>query len=140
MIKNVELVSVDARRFTKSGERVANVRIDHNSTVTMITEVNNKEANIDFRFTANYQGMGLIKIEGRLLYEGDAAALAKQWGSESKMPDQVASEIHTAVMGTCIPEAVMLARDLRLPPPIPMPQVNIGKGPQAKPGSGIEVA
>jgi hypothetical protein len=140
MIKNVELVSVDARRFTKSGERVANVRIDHNSTVTLITELNNKEANVDFRFTANYQGMGLIKIEGRLLFEGDAAALAKQWGAESKMPDQVASEIHTAVMGTCIPEAVMLARDLRLPPPIPMPQVNIGKGPQAKPGSGIEVA
>lgn len=140
VVKQLELVSIDARRFTRMGEQIKNVRIDHNSTVTMITEINEREAGVDFRFTANYQGMGLIKIEGRLIYEGDAAALARQWGAENRMPDEMASHIHSAVMSNCIPEAVVIARDIRLPPPIPMPNVQIGKGKQLKPSSGIEVA
>jgi hypothetical protein len=140
-IKYFEMSSIDARRFTKPGEKPKNVRVDHNSSVTLITEVNDKEANVDYRFTANYQGMGVIKIEGRIIYEGDASAVAHQWSTENKMPDAVANEIHGVIMNNCLPEAVMIARDIRLPPPIPMPQVKVGQGPQkVAPGSGIEVA
>lgn len=141
-VKSLELTSVEARRFTKRNEKVRNIRIDNNSTVTLITEINDKEANIDFRYTANYGGIGLIKIEGSLIYEGDASALAQQWSVKSNMPDEIASEIHTAVMRACVPEATMLSRDLKLPPPFPLPQINIqrkGKGKEAT-SSGMEVA
>ena len=140
MIKQFELTSIDARRFSKLGEIVGNVRIDHNSSVTMIAEMNSREANVEFRFTANYASMGFIKIEGKIVLEGNAPAIAKQWNTEHKMPDDVATEIHQNIMMRCIPEAVMVARDINLPPPIPMPQVNIGKPPASKPSSGIEVA
>lgn len=139
-IKHFELTSVDGKRFSKMGEKPRNIRIDHNSTVTLIVEQNDREASVDFRFTATYSGLGVIKIEGSMVYEGDAPALAKQWSTEGKMPDNVASEIHTTIMNNCIPEAVMIARDVRLPPPIPMPKVNI-KGKQAgQPSTGVEVA
>jgi hypothetical protein len=141
-IKALELTSVEARRFTKRDEKVRNIRIDNNSTVTLITEINDKEANIDFRYTANYGGVGIIKIEGTLIYEGDAAALAQQWSAQANMPDEIASEIHTAVMRMCVPEATMISRDLKLPPPFPLPQINIqrkGKGKDAS-SSGMEVA
>ena len=124
--KNFELLSIDARRFTKAGERPrTNIRIDHNSSVTLITEVNDKEANVDFRFTANYPGIGVIHIEGRFVYEGEASELVEQWSKTGQMPNNVASEIHTGIMTHCIPEAMILARDVRLPPPIPLPQVNV---------------
>ncbi len=132
--------NIEARRFTKPGEKIKNVRIDHNSSVTVITEMNDKEAAVDFRFTANYASMGIIKIEGRLIIEGDASAIASKWNTEHKMEDDVANQIHQTIMQNCLPEAVMLARDIRLPPPIPMPQVKVGKGPEAKPSSGVEVA
>ncbi len=139
-IKHFELTSIDGKRFSKMGEKPRNIRIDHNSTVTLIVETSDREANVDFRFTATYSGLGVIKIEGSLIYEGDAPALAKQWSTEGKMPDKVAGEIHTTIMNNCIPEAVMIARDVRLPPPIPMPKVNI-RGKQAgRPSSGVEVA
>jgi hypothetical protein len=48
------------------------------------------------------------------------------------MPNQTASHIHTAVMHACVPEAVGIAKDLGLPPPIPLPQVHLG----AKPSKG----
>jgi hypothetical protein len=51
------------------------------------------------------------------------------------MPPDVAQEIHTVIMTNCIPEAVLLARELRLPPPIPIPQVNVPQQP-GKPSKG----
>jgi len=54
----------------------------------------------------------------------------------------MAGEVHTAIMRTCMPEAVMISRTLKLPPPIPIPPVPVGK--QKKKGktvsSGMEVA
>jgi len=141
MIKNFELTAIEARKFTKPGEKHGNIRIDHNSSVTLISPINDEDARVDFRFTASYAGVGVIKIEGSLVFSGNAHELASQWQSNNQMPPDVANQIHTAVMGNCIPEAVMLARDLRLPPPIPMPKVNIPSGKKGKARAyGPEVA
>ena len=55
------------------------------------------------------------------------------------MPNEIASRIHTAVMHACVPEAVGIAKDLGLPPPIPLPQVRLGAQP-TKGHIGPEVA
>lgn len=137
-VKNVELQSIEARRFGKLEEKPQQLRIDHNSTVRTIIEISDKEANVEFIYTATFGPLGTIRIEGKILYEGDAPALSREWSVSHRMPDNVASEIHTAVMHVCVPETVWIARELRLPPPIPLPQVAFGKQP-AKP-SGPEVA
>ncbi|MEK6911561.1 MAG: hypothetical protein AABX36_01995 [Candidatus Thermoplasmatota archaeon] len=81
-VKSLSLSSIDARRLARTGQRGQNLRIDHNSTVTLITEVNEREASIDFRFTANYRAteevVGVVRIEGNLLWEGQGRELAKQ--------------------------------------------------------------
>ncbi len=138
-IKHFELSAIDGKRFSKSTEKIRNVRIDHNSSVTLISVIDDKQANIDFRFTANYSGLGFIKIEGHIIFEGDAPTLAREWQTNGRMPDDVANEIHRMVITNCIPDAVLVAKELRLPPPIPIPQVNV-KGGKVKPSSGIEVA
>ena len=138
-VKTFEFSSVDGRRFVKPTDRWVNLRVDHNSTVTLISELGDRQASVDFRFTANYHAseavVGLIQIEGNLLWEGDARALAKSWSVGGQMPPEVAQEIHTVIMSNCIPEAVILARELRLPPPVPIPQVNVPQ-PAAKPAKG----
>jgi hypothetical protein len=140
-VKNVDLTSIEARRFSKREEKIRNVRIDNNSSVTLITELNDSEVSIDFRYTANYGGVGLIKIEGTIIYQGNASEIAQQWGAKSNMPNDVASEIHTAIMRVCVPEATLISRDIKLPPPIPLPQVNIQKGKkQPTASTGMEVA
>ena len=139
-IRNINLKTIEARRYTGRNERPRQVRIDHNSTVTNIAVVKNKEATIDFQYTASYGPVGMIKMEGSLLYESDDAdKVSKEWNETRKMPDQIASHIHTAVMHSCVPEAVGIAKNLGLPPPIPLPQVRLGK--TAKKGeAGPEVA
>lgn len=139
-IKNLQLKSIEARRYIDRNERPKQVRIDHNSTVTRFTNEKENQASIDFQYTASYGPVGMIKLEGSLLYESDdAKKISKEWNETHKMPNQIASHIHTAVMHACVPEAVSIAKDLGLPPPIPLPQVRLGA--QSKTGQfGPEVA
>lgn len=139
-IKNIQLKSIEARRYINRDERPKQVRIDHNSTVSLISAASEKEALIDYQYTASYGPVGVIKIEGSLIYESnDAKKIQNEWNKTRKMPNEVASHVHTAVMHACVPEAVGLAKDLGLPPPIPLPQVRLGQGPK-KGQDGPEIA
>jgi hypothetical protein len=127
-IRNLSLKSIEARRYIKRNERPKQVRIDHNSTVTLFSDIKGNQANVDFQYTASYGPVGMIKLEGSLLMEEDnVKKIADEWSNTHKMPNQVASQIHTAIMHACVPEAVGIAKDLGLPPPIPLPQVKIGE-------------
>jgi len=139
-IRNINLKTIEARRYIDRNERPRQVRIDHNSTVTNISTKNDNEATIDFQYTASYGPVGMIKLEGSLLYQNDdAKKISTEWNETRKMPNQIASHIHTAVMHSCVPEAVGIAKNLGLPPPIPLPQVRLGKTPK-KGEAGPEVA
>ena len=144
-VKGFELTALDGKRFFRSGDRLGNVRIDNNGTVTLVTEVNEHTAAVDFRFTTNYRAVeeviGMIRIEGQVLFDGDAKKIVREWSGAGKMPDEVASEVLTVIMNNCIPEATMIARDLRLPPPIPIPPVQVQSQPPKQKGRGsVEVA
>ena len=139
-ISNIQLKSIEARRYINLNERPGKVRIDHNSSVSQISNKKENQASIDFQYTASYGAVGMIKLEGSLLYENnDAKKITNDWQNTRKMPNDVASRIHTAVMHACVPEAVGIAKDLGLPPPIPLPQVKIGDNPK-KAQAGPEVA
>jgi hypothetical protein len=139
-VRDLELTSIEGRRFTRRKEVLGQVKIDTNSTVTMVNELNSKEADIEFRLAISYGSLGMLKLEGRLIFEGDAEALTKEWHAKHSMPTEMANEIHTSILHTCIPETVILARDLGLPPPIPLPKVNIQEQKKASVPSNMEVA
>ena len=139
-IRNIQLKSIEARRYMNPDERPKQIRIDHNSTITQIYDIKGDQATVDFQYTASFGPVGMVKLEGSLIYEDEnVKTVANEWKNTRKMPDQTASNIHTAVMHACVPEAVGIAKDLGLPPPIPLPQVRIGTDPK-KGQSGPEVA
>ena len=140
-IRNIQLKSIEARRYINRNERPKQVRIDHNSTVSQMIDEKENQTTIEFQYTASYGSVGMIKLEGSLLYENDdAKKISKEWKETRKMPNQIASHIHTAVMHACVPQAVGIAKDLGLPPPIPLPQVRIGQDPKKGQVAGPEVA
>ena len=138
-IKGFDLASIEARKFVKPGEKIANVRIDHNNTVTMIAKTADVEVTVDFRFSVSYVGVAVMHMEGKLVYVCKADQIVKLWGETHNMPNEMASEVHTFVLSACIPNAVLIARDLNIPPPIPLPKVEMGAKP-APPPRGVEVA
>ena len=139
-IKLITLKSIEARRYIDLEERPKQIRIDHNSTITQFIASTDTNATVEFQYTTSYGAVGMIRMEGSCIYEEkDAKRVADMWTKSRKMPDDVASKIHNAIMHACVPEAVCIAKDLALPPPIPLPQVRIGKGPKSS-NSGPEVA
>ena len=133
-IKGFDISSIDAKRFTKPGEKFQNLRIDNNSTVTTITLVGEDQAALEYRFIANYVGVGMIKMEGKILIEGDAKEIVDTWSKSNNMPPEVANQVHSTVITNCLPVAVVIARDIGLPPPLPpLPQIQMQQ-PQKKPG------
>ena len=126
-IKSFELVSLDAKRFTRLGERIPQLRVDHNTSVSNITAVSDKEAQVDFTFTVSYVGVGIIKIEGRVLWDGEAKTIASQWANKKELPQEVFNPILAAIFSNCMPASVVVARDLGLPPPIPPPKIGMRK-------------
>ena len=141
-VKGFEITGIEAKRFSKQGEKLNNIRIDHNSTVTQITRVSDDTAVVDFRFTANYVGLGYVKIEGQVILSGDVSNVVGEWQRQSSMPPEVANLVHNTVVPSCIPTTMLVARDIRLPPPVPMPHINIQQQQPKRHGdsSGVEVA
>jgi len=139
-IRNINLKAIEARRYLKPNERPKKVRIDHNSSFTRVSLDDENRGLVEFQYTASYGSVGMIKIEGSLLMEHeDVKNIVNNWNDSKKMPNEIASHLHTAVMHACVPEAVGIAKDLTLPPPIPLPQVKLGQKP-SKAESGPEVA
>ncbi len=127
-IKNMEIRAIEARRYVKDLSRPMNIRIDHNSSITLFSVLNENEADVEFEYTASFGAVGIIKFEGGFIYEGeDANEIAENWNKRKNMPNETASNIHTAILHYCVPEAVTIARELKLPPPIPLPQVKFGE-------------
>ena len=122
-VTRLELTGIEAKRYSRVTERHAQIRIDHNSTVTLVKELTPQEASIEFRYTATYGPIGVIRIDGTMVFTCDAKAFEEQWRTTSQMPHEAATEIHTTVMRACVPQAVGIAKDLQLPPPIPLPTV-----------------
>jgi hypothetical protein len=140
-VRSVEITAIEAKRLVKQGERLPNVRIDNNSTILSVSKGEGDTAHIDFRFTVNYSGIGFIKIEGGLVVEGGTDALIAEWSRTGNMPTDEANIVHNVILSNCMVSAVLLSREIKLMPPIPMPRVNLQKQQPGKPASGgIEVA
>jgi hypothetical protein len=141
-VTRTEITSVEGKRVGSIGKKM-NLRIDNNSTIVLIALTDEDTARVDFRYTATYSGVGTVGVEGRITYQGNAKELHEKWTETGNMPDEIASEIHSAIMQNSIPIAVLLSREIKLPPPIPIPQIQIAqkdKKEKEKHRGGIEVA
>ena len=140
-IKSFEFSNIEGKRFSKLNEKIMNIKIDHNSTITLISVASQNDVLIDFRFTTTFGGVGVVTIEGHIVWgDCEANAVSKSWSTTSQIPNEMAQEVHSAILANCLSEVVMLSRDLRLPPPIPIPAINPKDAKGIKPSSGVEVA
>ncbi|HUT27299.1 MAG TPA: hypothetical protein VMW85_04565 [Methanomassiliicoccales archaeon] len=139
-IKSFETTTIEAKRFSKAGERMANIKIENNSAITQISKGEDDLSHIDFRFTANYTGLGYIKIEGRITVSELSEKTMDDWRRTNNLPVDDANAVHNAVVGNSMLSALLISREIKLPAPMPMPRINMQKKPEIRPSDGVEVA
>lgn len=121
MIKLFRIDGIEAKRFIEPENVPREIRIDNNSTILSISYEDENKVKMSFKFTVTYSGIGVITLDGILIYEGNAKEIAEEWRKKHRMPDEVAQEVHATIINNCVIEAVWIAKELRLPPPIPPP-------------------
>jgi hypothetical protein len=121
MISMFRIDGIEAKRFIEPENAPHEIRIDNNSSVLSIGQIDSNKAKVEFKFTITYSGIGVIIFDGTLIYEGKVKELVDEWKKNHRMPDDAAQEIHSTVINNCVIEAVLIAKELRLPPPIPPP-------------------
>jgi hypothetical protein len=121
--------SLDARRL---GTIKNQVNINNNSTIVSVSK-DGARMSLSFVFSSNYEpNIGVIRIEGDLMVEDTPETIdnaVREWekSERTRLPKEMAEGIHNTILSNCIVEAGFLARDVKLPLPVPMPQVSIEK-------------
>ena len=82
-----------------------------------------------FEFTANYEPkLANITIIGFLTFfekPEQVKVIVDGWKKDKKIPKDVMSSVLNTVLSRCNVEAIILAREVNLPPPIPLPKVTV---------------
>ncbi len=84
-----------------------------------------------FEFTSSYEpGIGRILFEGEVLFMDDSARikeLQESWKKDKKLPQDVMAPVLNSILNKCNVQALILSQDINLPPPIPLPKVQISR-------------
>ncbi len=125
MMERIEIKGIEGRRYIELAEaRSYKISVNHSTTILNVTG-EGERANVDFSFSTSFLPVGMIRIEGRMVYSGKADELVKSWNSSRKIEDkEVAKELMNAPMAYCMPTVFMLAKELNLPPPLPIPKMD----------------
>ncbi len=83
----------------------------------------------DFDYKAQYDPkIADITLTGSLTFfdkKEKLVELAASWKKDKKIPKEVMTTVLNSILTKCNVESLVLSRELGLPPPIPMPKVNL---------------
>lgn len=128
--------AIEARKFRS--EINGQIQISSKNTITNVTKVENG-LSVGFVFTNSYEpDIGFIRIEGEIfipLSPEEADNTIKEWKSSGKkrLPEEMAETVHNSIISNCIMEAAIISREIQLPPPFPIPHIQIGKEQTSQP-------
>ncbi len=96
-----------------------------------ITDEKQKVLAFTFEFTSKYDpDLGYIKITGDVL-NMDSPAKAKEildgWKKDKRLPKEIMTDVLNTVLTKCNIQALILSDSVNLPPPIPLPKVQVGQ-------------
>jgi hypothetical protein len=110
------------------------VSVNNNVAVKDVTKTDltfgaSKQDALEFtyEFKASYEPkIAHITFEGTVTYFESPAAIdeiMKMWKKEKKVSPEIMSNVINSILVKCNVEALLLSREVNLPPPIPLPKV-----------------
>ncbi len=73
-----------------------------------------------------------IELGGLIMYltdEASAKEIIDGWQKEKKIKKDIAEKIINSILTKCNIQSIILSNTVNLPPPVPMPKVNVASGP-----------
>lgn len=108
-----------------------NVGINHVEETKLNMKTDKKALKMNFEFSSAYEPkIGDIRLEGEVVYLEDkkkADEIVKNWKKNKKIEKEVMTAVLNNVLAKCNVQALILSKDMNLPPPIPLPKVGENK-------------
>jgi hypothetical protein len=111
------------------------ISINNNVGITAVDETkidintDKKSIKLTFEFTSSYDpNVAKILLQGEVIYlmpKAKAEETVKNWKKNKKLDKEVMSQVLNNVLAKCNVEALILSKDMNLPPPMPLPKVGI---------------
>ena len=129
-VLNITFNGINAERksIPKGNISVSNnIKIENVEEVKMGLDKTKQALKFVFSYkTAYAPDIALIELKGDLLglvNEADAKKIMEKWQKDKTLDKEYAKTVINNVMNKCTIEVILLARELGLPSPIPMPSV-----------------
>jgi len=118
----------------RSGNVRGEIKINNNVAIKEIDKIgvpikkeDQEGLRFGFEFTSNYEPkIGSVFIKGNVVVvenKKKAEDILKQWKKDKKTESDVMTAVLNMVLEKCNIEALILSRDVNLPPSIPLPKV-----------------
>lgn len=118
------------------------INVKNNVILTDVKEANVvgpvKQKAIEFKFSYNsiYEpDFGNIFLEGSLVFVGNEDLVNKAlqtWEKEKKLIQEIVPEVYNYLFEKCSVEALILSKEIGLPPQVPLPKVSVEKKEEKK--------
>ncbi len=120
----------------KTGQIKGKVNIRNNVIITSVDKgdftvgtAKQPLLKVGFEFTVMYEPkIAKVEILGELLFlesEAQVDELQKSWQKDKSLPKDIKAALLTSIIQRANIEALILSREVGLPPPIQLPRVNI---------------
>lgn len=114
-----------------------NVRIEDLQSTSLAFGNERSALRAVFSYTVSYDpAIGSIRLEGDVLFMQEKKiieAILKEWTEKKAMSKKLSAVLVNTIMQKCTIQSLIMARDINLPPPMPLPKV---KSQVAKPSQG----
>ncbi len=132
-IVGFNFTSVNAQR---KNDVKGKVNINNNVAIKSVEEKDlnlgsNKQKSLKFvfEFISKYNpDIGSVTLVGDVLLIEEAKKIKEimdQWNKEKKLPKDVTTKVLNTVLGRCNIQALIMSEKINLPPPIPLPKVQV---------------
>jgi hypothetical protein len=119
---------IDAKKETATAGK--ELKVNSTPVISSVKEVavpnlTKKALSVDFEFLTRYDpGFASITIAGSLMYLTESnKAILEEFKKNKRLPEKTSLEVLNYLFRHCLLKASILADDLQLPPPMPMPKI-----------------
>ena len=116
-----------------------NVNISNNVAIKSIdikdidlSDKKKQALNFQFEFTSKYTPeLASLVIQGEVISVDDqkkSKDILTKWSKDKKIDPEIIAPVLNAALNKCNIKALELSDDFNLPPPVPLPRVNIERG------------
>jgi hypothetical protein len=130
------VIGVDFNKIQveRTGNLKGEIKINNNVSVKTVDKIDipvkkqgQEGLSFGFEFTSTYEpNVGKVTINGNIIAveEKKAAEQAvKDWKKDKKTDSDIMATVMNSILEKCHIESLILSREVKLPPPIPLPKV-----------------